>query len=68
MSESNSKPKLGRPPVPPEKKRKKVGFSLSPVVEAKAKEAATVLGITLSKFVEGALINEITRVTFGTDE
>ena len=62
---SKSKKLPGRPPLPHDKKRRKVVFSLPPIVEKKAKEACVELKISISQFVEKALINEITRTTFG---
>jgi len=65
MMSDTSQKTPGRPQLPIEKKRKKVVFSLPPIVEEKAREACEKLQIPLSQFVEKALINEITRTTFG---
>ncbi len=67
MTKKQSKPKMGRPPLPPDKRRlPSMGFRPTPTIRAKLEEAARANGRSMSHEVEARL--ERTFVEFGKEE
>jgi len=59
MKTNAENPKLGRPSIPEEKKRKKVGYSLPPDVTDAVRKISSKKKISISKVVEDALMKAI---------
>jgi hypothetical protein len=56
---TQSKGVIGRPPVPDDRKKAKVGFSLPQDVSRAVREMAGAKGVSISKVVEDALMRAI---------
>ncbi len=67
MTKKQSKPKMGRPPLPPDKRRgASMGFRPTPTIRAELEEAARANGRSMSHEVEARL--ERSFVEFGKEE
>ncbi len=67
MTKKQSKPKMGRPPLPPDKRRgASMGFRPTPTIRAELEKAARANGRSMSHEVEARL--ERSFVEFGKEE